>query len=167
MNVHADELAELGPGRQAEEPEICPGPQKYGSFWMQVRQTTREFAGICKKTLPRDSTPNHSLFEAVVAFNTLRAVTKRNTIFVTDLLHHKGATISKIIRRCKPAEYQVWLRCMTGIYPVQTYLHRIGVAKSSICPHCKEGVPKPLSHFACVCPKFRRLERQPTIKCET
>jgi len=47
------------------------------------------------------------------------------------------------------------LKCMTGIYPVQTYLHRIGVAKSPTCPHCQEGVPESLTHFACVCPKFR------------
>ncbi len=123
---------------------------------MRVRPTTRVFAEKCNTTLPSDSAPNRSLFEAVVAFNTLRAVNTRNTILVTNLLHHKeGATISKIIRCCQPAEYRVWLRCMTRIYPVQTYLQRIGVAKSSICPHCKEGVPESLTHFACVCPKFR------------
>ena len=123
---------------------------------MRIRPTTREFAENCNKTLPRDSAPNRSLFEAVAAFNTLRAVLKRNTTFVTYLQHHKeGATISKIIRRCKSAEYRVWLKCMTGIYPVQTYLQRIGVAKSPICPHCQEGVPESLTHFACVCPKFR------------
>ena len=46
---------------------------------------------------------------------------------------------------------------MTGIYPVQvqTYLKRIGVSKSPICLHCSEGVPETLTHFACVCPKFR------------
>ncbi len=35
MNELADEQAELG--RMAEEPEICPGPQKYGSLWLRVR----------------------------------------------------------------------------------------------------------------------------------
>jgi hypothetical protein len=144
LNERADELAELG--WQAEGPKICPGPQKYGSFWLRVRPTTREFAGNCNKTLPRDSAPNSSLFEAVATFNTLLAVLKRNTTFVTDLLHHKeGATIAKIIRRCKPAEYRVWLKCMTEIYPVQTYLQRIGVAKSPLCPHCQEGVPESLT----------------------
>jgi hypothetical protein len=81
---------------------------------------------------------------------------KRSTIFVTDLLHHnEGAAVSKVIRRCKPAEYRIWLKCMTGTYPVQTYLKRIGIAKSPICPHCPEAVPESLTHFACVCPKFR------------
>jgi hypothetical protein len=44
---------------------------------------------------------------------------------------------------------------MTGIYSVRTHLQRIGVAKSSICPHCQEGVPESLTRFACVCPKFK------------
>ncbi len=72
LNEHADELAELGP--QAEEPEICPGPQKYVSFWLQVRPTTRSFAERSTKTLPRDSAPNRSLFEELMASNTFLAV---------------------------------------------------------------------------------------------
>ena len=52
-------------------------------------------------------------------------------------------------------EYRVWLKCMTGTYPVQTYLQRIGITQSSICPHCDERVPETLTHFACLCPKFR------------
>ena len=154
MNELADEQAELG--RANEGSEICPGPQKYGSFWLRVRSTVREYAEKCGVHLPRDSAPNRSLLEKVANFNTLRAVKKRSTLFVTDLLQHKeGATVSKIIQRCTPAEYRVWLRCMTGIYPVQTYLKRIGVSKSPICLHCSEGVPETLTHFACVCPKFR------------
>jgi hypothetical protein len=106
------------------------------------------------KPLPRDSVPNHSLIGAVAASITLRAVKKRGTAFVTDLLHHKEcATISKIIRRCKPA--WVWLRCVTGTYPVQAFLKRIGVAISPTCPHCEEGAPESLTNSACVCPKFR------------
>ncbi len=35
LNERADELAELG--RQAENPEMCPGSQKYGSFWLQIQ----------------------------------------------------------------------------------------------------------------------------------
>ena len=35
MNERADEQAELG--RKTEGPEICPGPQKYGSFWLRTR----------------------------------------------------------------------------------------------------------------------------------
>ena len=118
LNERADELAELG--RQAENPEICPGPQKYGSFWLRIRPVVRECAEKLSKPLPRDSAPNRSLLTAVVAFNTFRAIKKRSTMFVTDLLHHKeGTVISRIIRRCRPTEYRVWLKCMTGTYPVQ------------------------------------------------
>jgi hypothetical protein len=31
------------------------------------------------------------------------------------------------------------VKCMTGIYPVQAYLKRIGKAQSPICPHCCSG----------------------------
>ena len=48
-----DEVAELG--RSAEGPEICPGPQKKGSFWLRVRPETRRLAKECGKPLPRDS----------------------------------------------------------------------------------------------------------------
>jgi hypothetical protein len=113
LNERADELAELG--RQAENPEICPSPQKYDSFWLRIRPVVRECAEKFSKPLPRDSAPNRSLLEAVVAFNTFRAIKKRSTMFVTDLLHHKeGAVISRIIRRCRPTEYRIWLKCMTG-----------------------------------------------------
>jgi hypothetical protein len=79
-------------------------------------------------------------------------------MFVTDLLLLKeGAVISRIIRRCKSAEYRVWLKCMTGTYPVQSYLQRIGVAKTSICPQYDERVPISLTHFACLCPNFNQV----------
>ena len=48
------------------------------------------------------SKPLHGLLNETVSFNTLRAVRKRSTVFVTDLLHHKeGATVSRIIRQSK------------------------------------------------------------------
>ena len=154
LNERADELAELG--RTADGPEICPGPQKYGSFWLSMRPETRRLAEECGKPLPRDSAPNRSLLEKVAVSNTLRAVRKRNTIFVTDLFYHKeGSTVPRLVQRCTPSEYRVWLKCMTGIYPVQGYLKRIGKAQSSSCPHCADGTPESLTHFACVCPKFR------------
>ena len=154
LNERADELAELG--RTAEGPEICPGPQKYGSFWLRVRPETRLLAEECGKPLPRDSAPNRSLLEKVAAFHALRAVRLRSTVFVTDLFDNKdGKTVSKLIRRCTPSEYRVWLKCMIGTYPVQVYLKRIGKAQSLISPHCGEGAPESLTHFACICPKFR------------
>jgi hypothetical protein len=155
-------------GRKTEGPEICPGPQKYGSLWLRTRPAVRELAESSGKPLPRDSAPNRSLLEKTAASNTLRAVKQRSTVFVTDLLHHKeGATVSKIIQRCAPAEYRTWLKCMTGTYPVQTYLNRIGVAKSPIYPHCPEAVPESLTHFACVCPNSEKHELLPTTKYET
>jgi hypothetical protein len=67
LNESADEPAEPG-RRAAEEPEICPCPQKNGSFWLRVRPAaTREFAEKCNKSLPRDSASNRSLFEVVAA----------------------------------------------------------------------------------------------------
>ena len=154
LNERADELAELG--RTAEGPEICPGPQKYGSLWLRVRPEIRGFAAECGKTLPRDSAPNRSILEKVAGSNVLRAVRKRTTVFVSDLFdREEGSTVSKVIWHCTPSEYRVWLKCMTGIYPVQVYLKRIGKAQSPICPHCCSGTIESLTHFACVCPKFR------------
>ncbi len=128
LNERADELAERG--RTAEGPEICPGPQKYGFFWLRVRQEIRRFAAKCSKTLPRDSAPNRSILEKVAGSNALRAVRKRTTVFVTDLFdREEGSTVSKVIWRSTPSEYRVWLKCMTGIYPVQAYLKRIGRGK--------------------------------------
>jgi hypothetical protein len=43
---------------------------------------------------------------------------------------------------------------MTGTYPVHTYLKRVGLANSAMCPHCTGRVPETLTHFACVCPQF-------------
>jgi hypothetical protein len=151
LNERVDELAELG--RQAENPEFALPPK---IRFCLVADPTPPERQCSSKPLPRDSAPNRSLLEAVVAFNTLHAIKKRSTMFVTDLLHHKeGPVISRIIRRCRPTEYRVWLKCMTGTYPVQTYLQRIGVAQTPICPHCDESVPESLTHFACLCPKFR------------
>jgi hypothetical protein len=44
---------------------------------------------------------------------------------------------------------------MENIYPVQSYLHMINKAPNPLCLHCGEGVRETLTHFACVCPKFR------------
>jgi hypothetical protein len=44
---------------------------------------------------------------------------------------------------------------MTETCPVRTYLLLIGVAQTPTCPHCDKRVPESLTHFACLCPKFR------------
>ena len=154
LNERADEEAERG--RTGSQPEICPGPQKYGALLLRIRQSTRALAEACGQQLPRDSAPNVSLIKKVILVNTLRAVQKRSTVFVKDLLHRMdGATVSSIVKRCGPAEYRVWLRCKMGIYPIQTYLHRVGLAPTQFCPHCMTASPETLAHFACVCPQFR------------
>jgi hypothetical protein len=67
LNKRADEQVELG--LTAEGPEICPGPQKYGSFWLCGRPETRYFAEKCGIPLQWNSAPNHSLLEKVAASN--------------------------------------------------------------------------------------------------
>ena len=73
-----------------------------------------------------------------------------------------SATVSKVIHRCKPSVYRVWIRCMLGIYPVQTYLKRIGLAQSPDCLSFADGTPETLAHFACVCSKFLEALRPTT-----
>ena len=154
LNERADEEAERG--RTDDKPELYPGPQKYGALWLRIRPSTRALGEACGQRLPRDSAPNVSLIRKVILVNTLRAVRMRSTAFVKDLFHRTdGATVSGIVKRCGSAEYRVWLRCMMGIYPTQTYLHRVGLAPTQLCPHCPTAVPETLAHFACVCPQFR------------
>jgi hypothetical protein len=49
--------------------------------------------------------------------------------------------VSRVIQRCMPAEYRIWLKCMT-------VLKHTGIATSPICPHCSEAVSESLTHFA-------------------
>ncbi len=124
---------------------FCPGRHRSALLFLQ-----------CKKRQPRDTAPNRSLLDQVVSFNIFRSALKRDTIFVTDpLLRIEGATVSHVIRRCTLAVYIIWLKCTAGTYPVHTYLKRVGLANSSMCPHCTGPVPEALTHFACVCPQFR------------
>jgi hypothetical protein len=44
---------------------------------LRIQPVARECGEKFSKPLPRDSAPNRSLLEAVVAFNTLRAIKKR------------------------------------------------------------------------------------------
>ena len=110
MNERAYELAEIG--RTVDMPKLCPGPQKYGSFWLRIKPIVREQAAECKKQLPRDSAPNKSILKQVARFNILRAMKR---IFVANVLHCQEAeTVSQVIQRCKTAEYRVWLKSMEG-----------------------------------------------------
>jgi hypothetical protein len=84
------------------------------------------------------------------------------THYLCDCLLHRreGATASKLVQRCKPPEYRVWLKYMEGIYPVQTHLHWINKAPMSNCPHCSERVGETLTHFPRAAPSFETHENQ-------
>ena len=51
MYERAGELAELG--RAEEEPVLYHGQQKYGSFWLRIRPSTREYEAKSGKSLPK------------------------------------------------------------------------------------------------------------------
>ncbi len=59
----------------------------------------------------------------------------------------------RVVTRCPEAENRVWVKAMTGRYPVQAYLYRINVAKSPDCPFCPR-TRETFTQFACICPKF-------------
>ena len=153
LNERADEYAEHG--CREETPEICPGPRKLGSVWLGVRPHVRASTAQSGKSLPRDSAPNHSLLKRTVRANARRAVGMRSTKFVRQLLHQQeGATIARCVKQCRSAEYRVWVKMMADRYPVQSYLHRCGLAQSPQCPYCQEQC-ETLAHFTTICPRFR------------
>ncbi len=72
------------------------------------------------------------------------------------LLHREEDTVlSRVVSRNDDAFLRVWYKAMTGIYPVQVYLHHIGAVKSQQCPHCSIKELETFTHFACACPAFR------------
>ena len=48
----------------------------------------------------------------------------------------------------------MWVKMMADRYPVQSYLHRCGLAQSTQCPYCQEQC-ETLAHFTTICPRFR------------
>ncbi len=94
------------------------------------RQCPSVFAQQSKKSeaLPRDSASNKSLIHKV---STTIEQSISGALFVQDLLHRtEGTTLSRVIRRCQPAVYRVWMKGMTGTYPTYTYLKRVGLAST-------------------------------------
>ena len=73
----------------------------------------------------------------------------------TECTAFPGSDFSRVIRRCQPNVYRVWLKGTTGTYPTHAYLKRVGLANSPNCPYCDAGVSETLTHFTCVCPQFR------------
>ena len=156
LNERADELAERGLSSQDEQ--LSPGPSKYGTLWLRIRSSWRRRVQSeqIHHVVPRDNAPNKSIIKHVAEINCTRAVRKRSTQFVAHLLHRpEGSVLSRHVTRCDDAVLRVWIKAMTGIYPVQIYLHRIGKAESPQCPYCATDAIETLTHFACVCPRFR------------
>ena len=150
-----NERADLRAGRgiALEEEGVCPGPSKYGSLHLRIKPSFRERTRV---HLPRDNAPNRAILARVVKCNTLSAVKLRNTIFVRDLLlRRQGAAIAGAISKCRDSVIRCWMKAMSGLYPTATYLHRIRKVESNKCPYCTLEVPETLTHFMCVCPKFR------------
>jgi hypothetical protein len=141
-----------------EDEQICPGPSKFWTIWLRICESwrTRVRTEQLHHILHRDTAPNKSILKQVTAINLLLAIRKRNSHYVRHLLHREeDAVLSRVVSRTDDAVLRVWYKAMTGIYPVQVDLHRIGVAKSSQCAHCSNTAIETLAHFACVCPAFR------------
>jgi hypothetical protein len=92
--------------------------------------------------------PNQSILNQIAKFNSVVALKLRQTNFVTNLLHQKeGATVSEITQLFQPSVYRVWLKCIEGI--------NSNVPTPDKQSTSSERVGETLTHFACVCPKFR------------
>jgi hypothetical protein len=151
LDERADELAELGV--QSEDEQISPGPSKHGSVWLRIRESWRQrvYSERLHHTLPRDSAPNKSILELGSAVNIFRAMQKRNTQYLIHLLHREESRVlSRVISRNDDAVLRVGYKAITGVYPVQAYLHRIVAVKSPQSPHCSNYELETLTHFACV-----------------
>jgi hypothetical protein len=153
LNERSDEQVEIG--YSTEDPKAFPGPQKIASLSIRACSQVQTSARECKISIPRDSAPNHKILKGVVSTNICKAARQRNTIFVRQLLCcDEGRTIARTISRCKEAEYRIWLKAMSGRYPVQAYLYSVKLVTSPNCPFCP-GTPETLLHFAYTCPQFR------------
>ncbi len=144
-------------GVTQEDEQICPGPSKFRTIWLRIRESWRNRVRTeqLHHILFSDTAPNKSILKQVTAVNLLLAIKKRKTQFVRHLLHREeGAVLSRVVSRTDDAVLRVWYKAMTGIYPVQVYLHS-GVAKSLLCPQCYNMAIETLTHFACICPAFR------------
>ena len=154
-NEMADECA--GIGCASDDPPLCPGPHKYGTLHLRLRHSLRDLVEKekCSVTLPQDWAPNKVILRQAVKVNTERAMRLRGTIFVRSLLQQpNGAIVARVITKSRDAEVRCWMQCMTGTYPVASYLHLIGKVTSKLCQHCQLGSTETLSHFLSVCPRF-------------
>jgi hypothetical protein len=90
-----------------------------------------------------------------VGANACRAASVGSTIFARQLLQRpEGATtrIARVVKRCREAEYRVWINARTGRYPLHSYLHRIHMTLSPDCHFCP--CPRETGTlFVCSCPK--------------
>ena len=127
LNELADERADRG--HAVEDPPLCPGPQKYGSLWLRIRQSLRtsvEAEGIAT-SLPRNSAPDKMILRHVAALNTLRATASRSTVFVETILHQdESRIIRKVIDFAQNQPFAAGLRPhVHGILPTPTLIESI------------------------------------------
>ena len=125
---------------------LCQGPHKFGTlhlrFWYSLRDLVEKEK--CKVTLPQDWAPNKVILRQTVKVNTERAMRLRGTIFVRSLLHQpNGVIVARVITQSRDAEVRCWMQCITGTYPVASYLHLIGKVTSKLCQHCRLDQLKP------------------------
>jgi len=154
LNDMADERADAGCISDVEP--LFPGPHKYGSLHLRIKPALRSQLSEDGVNLPRDSAPNKTLLQRLVARSMLQAARQRGTIFVNDILRQPASKYAlQVVNGCSESAIRCWIKMTTGTYPVATYLHRIRPDISPICCHCDQGARETLTHFLKCCPKFR------------
>lgn len=76
---------------------------------------------------------------------------------VSDFMYADPAAsgpIARCIARANDSTVRVWMKLVTGVYPVASYLARIGLRTSALCPYCRLE-RETVGHFACRCSKFQ------------
>eukprot|EP00961_Rhodomonas_salina_P279525 3776014-Rhodomonas_salina.1 len=63
---------------------------------------------------------------------------------------------SKLIRRWTEKEERLWMQMVGRVFPVQSYLKRVGLAPTAACQWCGKDVKETQDHFMSVCPTFEK-----------
>jgi len=108
------------------------------------------------RSLPEDEVHNEALVRAAVESTDRAAFLSRDTVFSKTLAAEAvaAAPVLRVVHSLSIAAVRCWMKITSGIYPTASYLHRIGRAPTSDCPHCSGGARETLGHFAGECPRF-------------
>jgi len=92
--------------------------------------------------------------QAVLARTTLLQLST-NTMFIRFIRRPEAKTAISLSHRLSAPQLRVWFQVVAGMYPTQSYLHRIGKATSPAClwPPCG-GRPETTGHVFCSCPQL-------------